>query len=195
MRFITLGPAGSNHEYVTRHYLEFHGIEERSEIELSADFARGAAAVLEGRADFMVQCAVHPETMNTVAKYLSGLYVVDTFISPSQDLAIIERRDAHRPRSLAVMRPTLDYTDARKWDEIVLVDTVAEVSRGLVAGKYAAGLGYVSAAQSHPDVLRVAEFIGTVDDAWIVYGRTRVCANRLIAWPDSPAATLYRQIA
>jgi hypothetical protein len=192
MKFITLGPVGSNHEYVTRRYLNFHGIRDRAAIELATDFERGAAAVLEGRADFMVQVAVHPATMATVAKYLEGLYVVDTFISPSQDLAIIQRNGVERPRTLAVMRPTLDYTDRAKWDEIEFVETVAEVSQGLVEGKYAAGLGYVSVAERHPDLLRIVEFIGTVDDAWIVYGRTRVCVNGLIAWQDSPAASLYR---
>lgn len=195
MKFITLGPAGSNHEYVTRHYLDFHGIRNRAHIELAVNFKEGAEAVLQSRADFMVQCAVHPATMATVAKYLSGLYVVDTFISPSQDLAIIQRRDVENPRALAVMRPTLDYTDAGKWDEIILIDTVAEVTQGLIDGKYAAGLGYVSATEERPDLLRVAEFIGTVDDAWIVYGRTRISSNRLVAWRDSPAASLYQRTA
>ena len=105
MKFITLGPAGSNHEFVTRRYLAFHGIGDRTSIDLAPDFAQGAAAVLAGHADFMVQCAVHPATMATVARFLQGLYVIDTFISPSRDLAIIQRRDVEHPRSLAVMRP------------------------------------------------------------------------------------------
>jgi hypothetical protein len=194
MRFITLGPLGTNHEYVTRNYLAFHGIADRATVELAKDFEQGARAVLEQRADFMVQCAVHPATMSTVAKYLDGLYVVDTFISPSQDLAILQRHDAQAPRTLAVMKPTLDYTDRTQWDEIEFVDTVAEVSRGLVEGKYQVGLGYVSTAHQHPQLLRMVEFIGTVDDAWIVYGRTRVSDNRLLAWRDSPAAALYRRM-
>jgi len=195
MKFVALGPAGSNHEYVTRRYLDFHGIRDRASIELIKDFEQGAEAVLEHRADFMVQCAVHPATMATVAKYLDGLYVVDTFISPSQDLAIIQRNDAQKPRTLAVMRPTLDYTDRTKWDDVEFVETVAEVSKGLVDGTYEVGLGYVSVAQKHPQLLHVVEFIGTVDDAWIVYGRTRVSENRLLAWRDSPAAALYRRTA
>lgn len=194
MKFLALGPSGSNHEFVTRNYLDFHGIGDRATVELVKDFEQGAQAVLEERADFMVQCAVHPATMSTVAKYLDGLYVVDTFISPSQDLAIIQRNDVHDPRKLAVMKPTLDYTDRSKWDEIEFVETVAEVSRGLVNGKYQVGLGYVSTAQQHPELLHITEFIGTVDDAWIVYGRTRVSNNRLLAWRDSPAAALYRRM-
>jgi hypothetical protein len=195
MKFITLGPSGSNHEYVTRNYLAFHGIDRKAGVELAVDFEQGARAVLAGEADFLVQCAVHPATMATVAKYLEGLYVVDTFISPSQDLAIIRRKAAARSGTLAVMAPTLDYTDASRWDRIEYVATVAEVSRGLVEGRYDAGLGFVSVANAHADQLVVEEFIGTVDDAWIVYGRTKISGGRLLAWPDSPAAAIFHEMA
>jgi hypothetical protein len=39
--------------------------------------------------------------------------------------------------------------------------------------------------------VHVTQFIGTVDDAWIVYGRTRVTGGKLLAWRDSPARRLY----
>jgi hypothetical protein len=195
IKFLTLGPAGSNHEYVTRRYLAFHGIAARSSVEFVTSFDDGAAMVLAGAADFMVQCAVHPATVSTVAKYLNGLFVVDTFISPSQDLAIILRKDAENPRTLAAMSPTIDYTDASKWEKIQFVETVAAVSKGLVDGTYAAGLGYVSVAEKHPDLLSIIEFIGTVDDAWIVYGRTKVCDGGISAWPQSPAASLFHAMA
>ena len=195
MKFITLGPAGSNHEYVTRNYLAFHRIGDKASVDLAVDFEQGAKAVLGGQADFLVQCAVHPATMATVAKYLEGLFVVDTFISPSQDLAIIRRRGAPRSDTLAVMEPTLDYTDATRWGRIEYVATVAEVSKGLVSGRYDAGLGFVAVAEAHPELLEIDEFIGTVDDAWIVYGRTKVSGGQLLAWPDSPAASIFHEMA
>lgn len=195
MRFITLGPSGSNHEYVLHRYLDFHGIREYATVDLALDFDQGAQAVLDHRSDFLLQCAVHPATMATVARFFEGLYVIDTFISPSQDLAIIQRRGTEPSRSLAVMRPTLDYVDASQWDHIELVDTVADVTAGLADGTYAAGLGYAAIAQKHPDRLQVTQFVGTVDDAWIVYGRTRVGGVGLVAWRDSPAAACYRQSA
>lgn len=195
MKFITLGPESSNHVFVTRRYLAFHGLDARAQVELVHDFAVGAEAVLNGRADFMVQCAVHPATTATVARFRDGLYVIDTFIAPSQDLAVIVRRDAVPMPTLTVMRPTLDYIDATKWDTIEFVDTVAEVSQGLVDGRYAAGLGYLSVADKHPHLLRVTEFVGTVDDAWIVYGRSRVGAAGLVACQNGPAATVYRGMA
>ena len=195
MKFITLGPSGSNHEFVAQRYLDFHGLNDRASLELVPDFEQGAAAVLSAHADFLIQCAVHPATVATVAKFFKGLFVIDTFISASQDLAILQRNDAVQPRTLAVMRPTLDYIDARRWERIKLVGTVAEVTSGLLSGKYAVGLGYAAAAQSHPEILHVTQFIGTVDDAWIVYGRARVSEGKLLAWRDSPAALLYRKAA
>lgn len=191
MKFITLGPPGSNHEYVMRNYLAFHDITGKSTIDLAVDFEAGAQAVLRGDADFLLQCAVHPATMATVAKYLDGLFMVDTFIAPSQDLAVMRRKNVPKSTTLAVMLPTLDYTDATRWKDIEYVDTVAEVTKGLISGKYDAGLGFVSAAKAHPESLEIDEFIGTVDDAWIVYGREKVSDGKLLAWRESPAAALY----
>ena len=49
--FATLGPAGSNHEYVTERYLALHGLED-SEIRLVDDFATGLAMMSSGEVDF-----------------------------------------------------------------------------------------------------------------------------------------------
>ncbi|RYH68050.1 MAG: hypothetical protein EON54_03055 [Alcaligenaceae bacterium] len=193
MKFLTLGPKGSNHELVTLQYLDFHGLRQNAELVLAADFSEGALAVLRGDADYMIQCAVHPACGVTMAKFFAGLFAVDTFISPSRDLAIMQRNDVVQPRSLAAMRPTLDYIDVNQWDRIELVSTVAEVTRGLVSGAYAVGVGYAEAAQTHADVLRVTTFIGTVDDVWIVYGRRRLSSGRMLAWRDSPVGHLYRE--
>jgi hypothetical protein len=193
MKFITLGPSGSNHEHVASRYLEFHDIRERATLTLAADFEEGAKAVLDAQADFLVQCAVHPATMATVAKFFQGLYVIDTFLSPSQELAVIQRNDVAHAKTLAVMRPTLDYIDRGPWEHIELVETVAQVTRGLIDGRYDAGVGYAHAVAAHPERLRLVKFIGTVDDAWIVYGRDRVSGGRLMAWRDSPAGVMYRK--
>jgi len=193
MRFITLGPTGSNHEFVTRRYLDFHSVAGRATLELARDFEQGASTILAGRADFLVQCAVHPSTPQTVARWFDGLYAVDTFISPSQDLAILERLDAQGSRCLTAMRPTLDYIDCTAWERIELVDTVAEVTNGLVTGTYGVGLGYASIAQARPELLRVKQFIGTVDDVWIVYGRTRAGVAGLAACRDSTVGRLLRR--
>jgi hypothetical protein len=192
MKFVTLGPAGSNHEFVTRRYLDFHGIAARADVALVVDFEEGAHAVLQGNADYLVQCAVHPATPRTVARWFDGLYAIDTFISPSQDLAVLQRHDAEDATCLAAMRPTLEYVDVSRWESVELVDTVAEVTQGLVTGAYDVGLGYAAAAQARPELLRITQFVGTVDDAWIVYGRSRLCNGQLAGWRDGPAGRLFR---
>lgn len=193
MKFIALGPTGSNHEYVTRRYLQTHGLTGRAEILLAKDFESAVQAIKNKEADFLIQCAVHPATCATVAEFLNGVYVIDTFISPSQDLGILKRKDVAAPQTLAVMQPTLDYTDATKWKNIEFVDTVRSVSKGLVSGQYELGLAYISTAQEHPELLEVIEFIGTVDDAWIVYGRERVNPQGYSVWTESPASRIYAE--
>lgn len=191
MKFITLGPARSNHEYVTRRYLQAHGLRDRAEIVLAPDFDVATAAIQNREADYLIQCAVHPATCATVAKFIQGLYVIDTFISPSQALGILKRRNVSSPQTLAVMQPTLDYIDSSKWAHILLAETVRVVSDGLISGQYEAGLAYIATAEEHPELLEVMEFIGTVDDAWIVYGRERVNAEGFSVWTGSPAARMF----
>jgi len=190
--FATLGPAGSNHHVVVERYIALHRLQGAAAVEFFRDFEEGAARVLDGRADFMLQCAVHPATVNTVAKYFKGLYIVDTFISPSRDLAIVCNKSVENPRTLAVMDPTRPYSDMSRWEKTVEVPSVMAVAEGLRSGKYEAGLTYASVAEEDPDRFAVDEFIGSVDDAWIVYGNMRVSGGSLLAWPDSPAARLFR---
>lgn len=193
IKFVTLGPAGSNHEFVTERYLAFHGLKGRATIDFFRTFDEGAHQVLNHQADYMIQCAVHPETVSTVDKYMQGLYVVDTFISHSQHLAIVRNKAVANPRTLAVMDPTKGYTDVSKWDSLVSMSTVVAVGEALREGIHDVGLTYTYVAEREPDRFVIDEFIGSVDDAWIVYGRTRVTDGSLLAWPDSPAASLFRE--
>jgi hypothetical protein len=91
------------------------------------------------------------------------------------------------------MDPTRDYTDVSRWESVVSEITVVAVANGLREGKYDAGLTYVTVASEEPERFVIDEFIGSVDDAWVVYGRTRVTDGELVAWPDSPAAKLFQQ--
>ncbi|MEE8433521.1 MAG: hypothetical protein V3S64_01920, partial [bacterium] len=61
-------------------------------------------------------------------------------------------------------------------------------------GRFDSGITLQTFAERHAELLRIDEVIGTVDDAWLVYGRERL-GEGLHAWPDSPAAIMFGRLA
>ena len=190
LRFITLGPSGSNHEFVTARYIRHHGLEGHSSLELVLNFEDAAQAVIDGRADHIVQVAVHLSTVEIVAKYRKQLYIIDAFVSPSKDMSVVTRVDVEAPRTLALQPATRDYVNT---DGLTLIPetSTGSVAEGLLSGRYESGLTYSSLATDNPTRFRIDERIGTVDDAWIVYGRERLSKSELIAWTEGPAGRAF----
>ena len=112
LRFVTLGPAGTNHDLVTRNYLAFHGLDDAAVI-LIDDFFEGLAMMAGGRADFMVQVAAHPDCAEVVSRahFDHGIHIVDSFISPGRALGILTRAEMAEPRTLALQPATSGYAD------------------------------------------------------------------------------------
>lgn len=193
LRFVTLGPAGTNHDLVTRRYLAFHALED-AEVFLIDDFFEGLAMMAGGRADFMVQVAVHPDCADVVSKahFDFGIRIIDTFISPSRDLAILTRAEVARPRTLALQPATRGYADISAWPEHVPVSSIMRIAEGLLEGRYDSGLTTLEFAERHPGRFRIETLIGTVDDPWLVFGAERVSAGGLVAWPESPGSRQFR---
>ena len=193
LRFATLGPAGTNHDMVTRNYLAFRGLAD-AEVVLIDSFFDGLAMMADGGADFMIQVAVHPDCAAVVSKahFDYGIHVVDTFISPSKELGILTRAGVARPRTLALQPATSGYADISAWPEHVPAGSIMRVAEGLLDGRYDSGLTTLELAERHPGRFRVDAVIGTVDDPWLVYGRERVTGGGLVAWPDSPACRQFR---
>ncbi len=190
--FLTLGPAGTNHELVTRNYLAFRGLAQAT-IRLIDDFFEGLVLMALGDADFMVQVAVHPDCADVVAAahFQHRIYVVDTFISPSKPLGILTRIGVDTVRSIGVQPATTRYADLSRWSQQVPVPSIARIAEGLLNNEYDSGLTTLELAQQYPDRFRVDARIGTVDDPWIVLGKQRVCAEGLVAWPDSPVVAQF----
>ena len=180
--FVTLGPAGTNHEFVTGKYLEDRGLK-NAQIKLIDDFLVGLAMINNGTADYMIQVAVHPECANVVATahFEYGIHVIDTFISPSKELGIVTRRDIKTPKTLALQPATIKYINVKKWEKLVYVNSIMHIPEGLLNGKYDSGLTTLEAAEKHKDQLRVDVQVGTVDDPWLVYGKCRVSNGNLVA--------------
>jgi hypothetical protein len=191
MIFGTLGPSGSNHHWVADRYLAFQHLEE-TEVRLFADFDQAFTALLQGDIDFVIQVAVHPALTEMVARYRNRAHIVDTFISPSQPMAVLTRSDVDRPRSLGLQMATREYVDTSRWPTLIAEPSTVDVAAGLLQGKYDSGLTLTRILNEYPASFRLEEEIGTVVDPWIVFGREAVCGDGPLAWPDSPASRMYK---
>lgn len=167
--FITLGPSGTCHENALLHYLEFQGIDD-FEIELDEDLL-GAIARVRGNPNvFLVQCSAHLQVHLVTERYHEEVFVIDTFLYPTKELALLVRNDRPEPRSLGIVNATRGYLDLARFDEIVDEPSKPVVARHLLAGDYDAGLTHAHHADEHPDTLTLLERYGAVDTTWVVYG-------------------------
>ena len=170
--FITLGPSGTCHEAALRRYLEFQGLADVS-IVLVEDLLGAIDLVREREDTFLVQCSAHLQVHLVTERYYREVFVADTFIYPTKELALLIRTDAERPSSLGIVSATRGYTDLTRWQTIIDEPSKPVVARHLLAGDYDAGLTHLHYASEHPDVLRVEEVSGAVDTTWVVYGRRK----------------------
>ena len=195
-RFVSLGPSGTNHEFVTRKYIAFHRIRDAKLIFID-DFFRGLEMIHNGQADFMIQVAVHQDCAEVVsrARFDYDIHIMDTFISPSRELAILTRTEVFTPRNLAMQPATRGYADITAWPNHILVDSIMLVAEGLVKGIYDSGLTALDLVRQYPGQFRVDVDIGTIDDAWLVFGRMRVSQGGMVAWRCSPGADYIRRYA
>jgi hypothetical protein len=167
--FITLGPSGTCHENALLHYLEFQGLADVN-IVLVEDLLEAIGRVREQPNTFLVQCSAHVQVHLVTERYHEEVFVIDTFIYPTKELALLVRTDVDNANSLGIVSATRGYTDLTCWDTVVDEPSKPVVARNLLAGRYDAGLTHAHHAREHPDALRVAEYYGAVDTTWVVYG-------------------------
>jgi len=196
LRIATLGPAGTNHELVARRYMAFAGIE-AFELHLMPSFAEAVEGLLEGVVDLILQCAVHPETPETLGGNFRKVFAIDSFITDSQELGILSRKGGDPRGRLGILLPAnASYTDLSRWRELVNVPSLPIIADRLLAGELDAGLTYTRYAAEHPDVLRVEEVIGSPDDVWIIYGRERVArSGEILGHAEGAGVQAIRRLA
>jgi hypothetical protein len=171
--FITLGPSGTCHENALRHYLKFQGID-AYELVLVEDLLDDGLERLRGRPDaFLVQCSAHVQVHLVTERYHTEVFVIDTFIYPTKELALLVRTEVEQPRSLGIVSATRGYTDLTRWPEIIDQPSKPVIGQNLLAGAYDAGLTHLHYAREHPTRLRVQEVYGAVDTTWVVYGASK----------------------
>jgi hypothetical protein len=177
--FITLGPSGTCHENALLHYLEFQGIED-FDVELTEDLLGAVAGVRDRPNTFLVQCSAHTQVHLVTERHHRHVFVIDTFIYPTKELALLARRDIANPTSLGIVAATRGYTDMSRWRRIVDEPSKPVVAAHLLAGEYDAGLTHLHHAEEHPDLLDVTERYGAVDTTWIVYGSRKRFAGEVL---------------
>jgi hypothetical protein len=177
--FITLGPAGTCHENALLRYLEFQELEE-ARVELVGDLLDGLERVRGEPNAFLIQCSAHPDVHVVTERHRHEVFVVDTFLYPAKEMALLARADVERPKTLGIVPAALGYPDLTRWESVVQEPANPIVARNLLAGKYDAGVTLAEYAESHSETLRVLERYGEVDTTWIVYGRRRRYRGELI---------------
>jgi hypothetical protein len=177
--FITLGPTGTCHENALLHYLEFQGVED-FELVLVEDLLGAIDQVRTRPHTFLVQCSAHVQVHLVTERYHEEVFVIDTFLYPTKELALLVRSDVSDPQSLGIVSATKGYTDLTRWRTLIDEPSKPVVARHLLAGDYDAGLTHLHHAREHPAELRVEERYGAVDTTWVVYGRNKRFAGAVI---------------
>lgn len=177
--FITPGPAGTCHENALLHYLEFQGIDD-FDLVLIEDLLAAIDEVRLRPNSFLVQCSAHVQVHLVTERYHEEVFVIDTFLYPTKELALLVRSDVGDPQSLGIVSATKGYTDLTRWRTLIDESSKPVVARHLLAGDYDAGLTHLHHAREHPGELRVLERYGAVDTTWVVYGQNKRFAGAVI---------------
>jgi hypothetical protein len=197
-RFITLGPTGTCHENALLHYLDFQGIDE-FELILVEDLLAAIEQVRDTPQTFLVQCSAHVQVHLVTERYHEDVFVIDTFLYPTKELALLVRSDVEHPQSLGIVSATRGYMDLEPWATVIDEPSKPVVARHLLAGQYDAGLTHLHHAHEHPERLRVEEVYGAVDTTWVVYGQNKRFCGTVIAqrnpWLFTDAAETRRSVA
>lgn len=164
-KYVTLGPAGSNHDLVLRDYLRREDL--TGAALLCDDFDRALEACACGAAHRILICAAHGDCGRVVgvAQYRFNLRVTDVFLAESQPLAILHKAD--KPKSIALHPATRTYADLSDYDEVIEVASTVAAAEGLAKGDWDAALTAVRFATAE---MTVAHQISPPRDAWLVLG-------------------------
>ena len=168
--FATLGPSGTCHELATEAYIKFQEVP-NAKVELFDDLLQALELLHDGKVDFIIQNSAHPKVYELTEKYFREVFVIDSFLCPTRAMGVLSRRDVEHPRSLGLMPATQAYVNTERWDTLIYETAKPVVGQNLLAGKYDSGIAALRFAEENPDVLVVDEFIGSIQTAWLVYGR------------------------
>ena len=181
---VTLGPHKSCHERAATAYAAHCGMAAR--IELVMDLVEAVSSIPDRPGQILVQCSAHLNVHEVTERELGRVFIIDTFIYPTKDLALVRRKGVTSERgSLGLPRPCTGYLDMTEWPEVCFEVSKPVVTDGLLAGRYEYGLTHTEAALENPGTLEVVKRFGEVDTTWLVYAPYRRFSGHLLA--TSPA--------
>ena len=135
LRFLTLGPKGTCHEEATLAYLELHDLRD-VDLVFITDFHDAVSRLKNGSADFFVQGCAHPQAVSTLEKFPDDVPMVDCFMYPTKELALIRRKEPSNMDSIGYMPATADYLDLSNWKRHIHKRSNPLVEQGLLSGEY-----------------------------------------------------------
>lgn len=167
--YATLGPEGTNHDFVLRNHLRERRI--KAQILYAADASGMLGRCVEGDATHLMICAAHPDAaeMVAIAQYVHGILLTDTFIASSAALAVLRRSDIERPKTIALHPATRPYTTLSEFDEVIEVKSTVAAFEGLLQGKWDSALTQHRYADAEGVV--IVRPIEAARDAWLVLSR------------------------
>src|ERR1700720_4508024 len=112
--FITLGPTGTCHENALLRYLDFQGLPD-AKVGLVGNFDEGLERVHDEPNVFLIQCSAHPDVHVVTERYRQEVFVVDTFMYPAKEMALLQRTDVEHPKTLGIVPAALGYPDLKRW--------------------------------------------------------------------------------
>lgn len=169
MVYVTLGPEGTNHDFVLRNHLRERSSAAR--VIHAPDAKAMLAYCVRGEATHMMICAAHPEAAEIVAtaQYAHGILLTDTFIAASEPLAILSRSDAECPGTIALHPATRPYTSLSEFDKVIEVRSTVAAFEGLQRGEWDCALTQRRYAGTRG--LKLVRTIDAARDAWLVLSR------------------------
>ena len=167
--YVTLGPEGTNHDFVLRNRLKAQ--ESKSQIVYGSTAEDMLEMCVQGAATHIMICAAHPSAAHIVAtaQYSHGILLSDTFIASSEPLAILSLRDNPHPRTIAMHPATRNYTSLEDFEDVVEVTSTVRAFEGLLRREWDCALTQHRFADRKD--LKVLRPVQAARDAWLVLSR------------------------
>lgn len=181
MKFVTLGPTGTCHENAMKEYLRYHDIED-AEIILIDDFLVGLEMVHNGEADYLMQNSAHLKVNEVTEKYYREIFVTDTFMYRTREIAILEDITVREPQTIGLVSATEGYLHGIgvHYPVKIYESSKPVVGTRFLEGAYDAAVTYLEYHVNNPGRFRLRKYVGFVPTAWLVYGRKTVFTGEMV---------------